>query len=576
MGEQDTKIESLKINGTKTDDPDVMANAFNNYFSSIAQSLAEKVPNSQCSFSEYLNPPMPCSFGLTPTTPEEILNLSYSIHTTHSKGVDDIDPCIAAPCVSLIAPLLAEIINCSFNTGVVPQEIKIAKVVPIYKKGMRDDHTNYRPISILPYFAKYFEKIMYERLTAYVEKSHIIFHSQHGFQSGHSPFMALMSMYDKISGAFENNEYSIGVFFDLAKAFDTVSHDILLKKLSTYGIRGTQLAWFSSYLHNRLQCVSCNGSLSNMRKVKYGVPQGSNLGPLLFLLYINDLPNISPVLSFILFADDTNVFYSHRSYHTLIQIVNAELKSIAEWFAANKLSLNLEKTAFILFRSHRKMSPPDSSLRLSINGTPISQVNSTKFLGVFVDQHMKWNDHIKSISAKIAKNVGILYRASYLLPPSVRTQLYYSLVYPYLAYCNMVWASTYDSRLHKLVLLQKRAVRCIAGTPMGSHTDPLFIRFKLLKLHQIRTFQIGVFMYRFVRDLLPRCFRGFFQLGSDIHPYFTRYSKCYRNIYARSNSRRYSIKYTGPGIWNGIPLSIQQAPNLQGFKRMLRAHVISG
>src|ERR1043165_4473680 len=551
-----------------------MANALNNLFSDIAHTLAEQIPNSRFSFANYLDPPMPNSFGLIPTSPEEINKLSHFIHDSHSRGIDDIDPHIAISYIPLIASQLAELINCSLNTGVVPHAIKIAKIVPIYKKGGRDDPTNYRPISILPFFAKYFEKIMYDRLSNFVEKSNIIFSHQYGFQSGRSTFMPLLNMYDKISNAFENSEYSIGIFFDLAKAFDTVNHDILLQKLANYGIRGTQLAWFTSYLEKRLQCVSCNGALSGFRMVKYGVQQGSNLGPLLFLLYINDLPNVSPILSFILFADDTNVFYSHKSYHTLVQTINNELISIAEWFSANRLSLNLEKTNFILFRSHKKICPPSDSLLLSINGTLISQVSSSKFLGVYIDQHLTWNDHIKNISAKVAKNIGILYRTSHILPSSIRAKLYYSLVYPYISYCNLVWASTYVSRLHKLVSLQKRVVRIIAGAPSFAHTSPLFLKFNLLKFHQIRTFQIWVFMYRFTHDLLPWNFSGYFQQGSDIHHHLTRSSKLYRGIHAHSNSRRFSIKFTGPGVWSRIPLSIQQMPNFQWFKKMLRSNLI--
>jgi len=476
--------------------------------------------------------PSPNSFALSLTSSEEILNLSHSFHPTHSRGVDDIDPCIASAFVDKVAPLLAEMINCSFTTGIVPQAIKIAKVVPIYKKGDKDDVTNYRPISILPYFSKFYEKLMYNRLYNFVEKSDIIFRTQHGFQPGHSPFMSLLSMQDKISNAIENNEYSVGIFFDLAKAFDTVNHEILLKKLENYGIRGEQLKWFISYFENRQQCVCCNDAFSDLRAIDYGVPQGSNLGPLLFLIYINDLPNVSPIMFFILFADDTNVFFSHSSLQTLTQVVNTELTLVADWFSANRLTLNLDKTNFILFKSHRKIGPSDDSLRLSINGIPITKVSSTKFLGVHVDQHLTWNEHIRSISDKIAKSIGILTRTAYLLPSCIRLKLYYSLVYPYLTYCNMVWASTYDSRLRRLMILQKRAVRVIAGVPRCVHSGPLFTNLRLLKLEQIRTLQIGLFMYRYEHGLLPACFKVFFHLGSDVHTHYTRNCKAYRPVYA--------------------------------------------
>ena len=209
---------------------------------------------------------------------------------------------------------------------------------------------------------------MYDRLSTYINKSSILHQSQHGFQHGHSTFMALLDMEDRISRAIDSNEYSVGIFLDLAKAFDTVDHAILLKKMSNYGIRGTQLKWFYSYFENRTQRVMCNGVLSAIGYISYGVPQGSNLGPLLFLLYINDLANVSSTLFFILFADDTNIFYSHRSWQTLMETINTELENVNNWFSANRLTLNLDKTNFILFRSHRKISPVN--ITLEIKGVP--------------------------------------------------------------------------------------------------------------------------------------------------------------------------------------------------------------
>ena len=213
--------------------------------------------------------------------------------------------------------------------------------------------------------------------------------------------------------------------------------------MANYGIRGLQLKWFHSYLSDRTQRVLCNGSLSSVGHIAYGVPQGSNLGPLLFLLYINDLANVSTTLHFILFADDTNIFYSNHSCTSLMEIVNLELTLISQWFLANRLTLNVEKTNFINFKSHRKIKPVN--LALTLEGSPIRQVDSTKFLGVFLDQHLSWKTHINYISQKIAKNIGIISRIAYLLPRTIRLNLYYSLILPYLNYCNLIWASNYES-----------------------------------------------------------------------------------------------------------------------------------
>ena len=385
--------------------------------------------------------------------------------------------------------------------------------------------------------------------------------------------MALVNMQDMITRAIDNNEYSVGVFFDLAKAFDTVDHSILLKKLEYYGIRGTQLNWFASYLDNRSQRVLCNGEWSELNWIKYGVPQGSNLGPLLFLLYINDLANTSPTLYFILFADDTNVFYSHGSWMELVRLVNVELAKINEWFAANKLSLNLDKTNYILFKSHRK-TPPSENLGITIKDAPLTQVESTRFLGVHIDQHLTWKVHINEISNKIAKNVGILSRIAYLLPQSVKLNLYYALIYPYLSYCNLIWAMTYPSRLIRLVIIQKRAVRLIAGVRKWVHTAPLFRDLKILRIDQIRDFQVGEFFFRLEHGLLPPIFKDFLPHAYDIHSHYTRNASTFRSVKVHSNIRLHTVKSQGTLIWNAIPSNILMSNNLFIFKKRFRTHLL--
>ena len=386
--------------------------------------------------------------------------------------------------------------------------------------------------------------------------------------------MSLLNLQDSISAAIDRNEYSLGVFIDISKAFDTVNHDILLSKLENIGIRGVALDWFQSYLSNRYQQVLCNGSLSTLRLIKHGVPQGSILGPLLFLLFINDLPNASHLLHFLLFADDTNIFVSHKSYDKLIELMNQELIHVNNWFIANKLSLNVSKTNYILFSSHRKRVPLAKGT-VTINNLPIPQVSTTKFLGIYVDQFLTWKDHIAHISAKIAKNIGILSRVAYLLPTSIRLNLYYSIVHPYLNYCNIIWASNYPSRLKRLVILQNRAIRAITSCHYFLSTDSAFKYLCILKIDQITNQQINEFMFRYTTRQLPSAFDNYFTTISESNPYYTRSASNYRTTYSRTNTRRFSLKCMGPKSWNIVPIEIRSSPNIYLFKYKLRNYLIN-
>jgi hypothetical protein len=454
-GNRDTLITEINIDGSLINDPECMAKQFNAYFTGLAQALSDKIPPSEKNFQAFMPPSSMGSLVLLPTNPYEVLNINKTLKTTHSSGFDDIDPFITSQVIDLLAGPLSEVINCSLRKGIVPMAIKTARVLPIYKQGTKSEVSNYRPISILPFFSKFYERVLYDRLFSYIKQKNILYPLQHGFQPAHSTSMSLLDIQDKISAAIDNKQFSLGIFLDLAKAFDTVDHKILLAKLKHYGVRGTALNWFASYLTSRQQQVLCNNSLSDFLPIRFGVPQGSILGPLLFIIYINDLPNSSSLLHYILFADDTNVFLSHASYDQLFELANEELKAASNWFKANKLSLNLSKTNFILFRTNNKPIPAHTN-DIVIDGITIPQVTTSKFLGVHMDQHLKWNIHIDEINKKITKSIGIINRISYLLPSHILTSLYYTLVYPYLTYCNIIWTSTYASHLRKLQIAQKR------------------------------------------------------------------------------------------------------------------------
>ena len=249
--------------------------------------------------------------------------------------IKTVAPHIAAP--------FAHICNISFETGIFPTGMKLAKVTPIYKNDAHDEFSNYRPISLLPNFSKILEKLMFNRLTDFVNRCEILYEQQYGFRQNFSTDLALIELSDKIAEAMDNKKHMMGIFIDLSKAFDTLNHSILLQKLSNYGIRGVANDWFKNYLTNREQYVIYNNILSSKCTITTGVPQGSILGPLLFLLYINDISNSSAILKFVLFADDTNIFYSCENFEILCSTVNRELREVIQWFKSNRLLVNLKK-----------------------------------------------------------------------------------------------------------------------------------------------------------------------------------------------------------------------------------------
>src|SRR6218665_1911979 len=231
----------------------------------------------------------------------------------------------------------------------------------------------------------------------------------------------------------------------------------------------------------------------------------------------------------------------------------------------NCLSTLKRPIIFYLSLPGRNVQP--NSHGYPLEGTQITQVVSIKFLGVYIDQHLSWKEHIKNISIKIAKNIGILSRISLLVPPSIRKILYYTLVYPYLTYCNIIWSSTYKSNLTRLVVLRKRAVRYVVRVPYGAHTKSIFTEFQFLRLVQIRLVQIGEFMFRYEHGLLPPTFNNFFLPSFTIHSHQTRGSNLYYKPFAHTNTRLFSIRYTGAQTWNDIPLVIKQLPNFASFKK---------
>ena len=328
--------------------------------------------------------------------------------------------------------------------------------------------SNYRPISLLSLFSKILERLMYNRLWEFLNKHNILNKYQFGFRNMHSTFMALITLMENLRNGLDRGNCAIGIFLDFQKAFDTVNHKILLGKLNCYGIHGIAFDWFSSYLKSRNQTVIFNEEESEMKETLCGVPQGSILGPLLFLIYINDLPLLSKLFMPILFADDTNLFCNGPNLNDLIEKINEELKLVYTRVKVNKLSLNIEKTNFMLFMPKNF---PCLKVSVVVDNHPINEVHHTKFLGFIIDNKLKWKEHIDYISKKIAKGIGVIVKARKVFDKVTLLSLYNTLILPYLSCCIHIWGNAYQTHLQKLHVLQNKIIRIIAGVPRRTSSD---------------------------------------------------------------------------------------------------------
>ena len=573
-------------------EPSLIAEYFNNFFSTIGQRTASCVMSNEINPLDFMkNVSVKDSLFLFPTCPKEIIEIALNLPSKSSTGPDNISNKLLKEIISYIVVPLTHIFNLSLQTGVVPDMYKLAKVVPLFKSGDKQDPNNYRPISLLPSLSKILERIVYNRLIGFLLKHDVIYYKQFGFLKGRSTEQAMTEIILKIIEAIENKNYSLGVFLDLSKAFDSISHNILLTKLFRYGVRGIALDWFKSFLSNRHQYVQIDNAQSSTQSIEYGVPQGSVLGPLLFLIYINDMPSASSKLSLILFADDTTGLFNAPSLDELFSTVNNELNNLSLWLSANQLLINISKTNFIIFMNKQKeryLALGDHHI-LSLNSVDIKKKDSTKFLGLLLDKNLTYQAHLNSLKVKLTKALYALRRAAKILPVKDLKTLYSALFLSYINYGLLAWGGICkrEARYHILNYgaalnpmgslddihkLQKRALRIISKSNSKAHHIPLCHRLNVLDLPDLYSLKALSFCHDHFHGNLPPSLSNLFTFD------FTRGNQLIvKTRYRRTNLAASSIIHTLPNIWNTLPHEIQLSifKSKGHFLQLLKGYFIS-
>ena len=398
----------------------------------------------------------------------EVAEIMSNLENKFSSGDDDIRNVLVKVSSPVKVRYLTFLINLSMNKGEFPKELKRGKVIPMHKNGSKLDENNYRLISLLNVWGKIYEKVVYKRVYSYLEKFSLLYCKQFGFHTKHSTVDALVKFTEKVRFNRSTNELRIS-FLDLSKAFDTNDHNLLIRKLDNYGIRGNSLNWFKSYLKGRIQRVKLNNVSSEWEEIVCGVPQGSILGPLLFIIYVNDMPLVCRHLEAILFADDTNL----SAIGIQCADIKEDIKKINDWLNSKKLVVNVSKTVQMNIRTNNKTS--NSAQRFSLNSAFIENKPVCKYLGVTIDSKLSFLSYIQSVREKLSKQSGLVSKLKHFVLRAQLIDYHKTCINPIIQYGVLVYACCSYTSLLPIFTLQKKILKFIYFRRKSDTCDDIFI-----------------------------------------------------------------------------------------------------
>ena len=557
----DNNINELTYKGVTVKSEAEICEAFNDFYSNVGTTQAATIPHTDTDPLSFLRGLPPESLFLHPCTEEETIKATKKLSMKKSKGPDDIPCFILFKNVDILARVITHCINYTFETGIFPTCLKEALVIPIYKKKCRTLPTNYRPVSLLNALSKIAEKIINQRLYNFMEKK--LCQTQFGFRPKYQTTDLMIFTIEKITQIVEEEGYAVPLFFDLGKAFDTLNHNTLLNKLYLYGIRGTPLDLLKSYLSDRKQKVSVNGTESQYLPIDIGVPQGSILGPLLFIIYVNDILNAATEANIGLYADDTTCITGDKSQLESIEKAKTALRKLGDWFASNKLSLSPTKCKYALI--DRSLRTSATKTTLEIYGKNLTEVRASTdstnspLVGYLLTETLNPKEHIDMMIAKVRSGIFAL-KANKGLPSEVRKSIYYACIHSHLCYAGIIVGCAARKHIKPLLKLQNMAIRLIDGAKYNASTNPLYKKHHILKIDDIFEMQAASYGWKFLNNEIPTALAKFISKGSD------RTLHLKGKLYTKQNLKQLSPIDFCIRCWNSLPIDLKKSKSMNIFK----------
>ena len=568
---QRSNVSSLQVNDRKITQNQAIANAFNDYFSRVGFNLDGKIGKHNSCFRQYLKDKISSSFFFAPILESDVKEEMLKLKTNKASGPDNMSPKLLRSCTIVLMKPLTLLYNSCISSSIFPDDFKKAKVIPLHKKLEKIFVDNYRPISLLNCFSKIFERLVHKQVVNFLNKHALLYQFQYGFREKHSTTLALIEIIDGIKNDIDKGDITIGTYLDLKKAFDTVNHPILFEKLYHYGVRGNALEFFKSYLSNRKQYVSCNNTSSHITTIEYGVPQGSVLGPLLFIIYVNDIVNAVQGMKIRLFADDTAFFIHGKDVDMIYNKMRDCLVRLSNWFKCNRLTLHLDKTCYSIYHGPKKKIPRRYD-KISIDGHIIHREHKIKYLGLIIDETLSWRDHVDYIIASLSKFYGIFNKIKLLVPKKYKLAIYDAYVYSKIRYGIEIYGSLNVTLRKRLQIVSNKLLKILFCMSPFHSTNQLHKGLDILQINDVYKASVLKFVFLCVNHTPLSIFDQYYKRRRDQH---SRSLRDLHNLHVPDGYSAIALSSTkihGAKLWNELPLEIRKLDDVNCFKEAIKKH----